>query len=571
MPYPVRNLLENKNEPVVAQLSFSVRDVLGLMLENDYSQLPVVDQQNTPIGFVTFRGITRTLLYLECPIEELVVETVYEKVDKAQVYRGDDDLFDLLDRLRDNSVILVVDSDNRLIGVVTTYDATEYLRMRSEDMMFVADIEATLKDLILTAFTDARGEVNQQNLKAAIEKISTSNQPTKADFAKALSKYLELSQSGKFESVLMLRAYEEHIQKPTKIPEFDELTLYSYIELLLHPDQNDFFQAVFSYTQNQIRKLFQGVRETRNALAHFREINSAQRDQLRYCKDMLEKITGALPEKENTVVGADTKETEPAVSQEDALQIVPMDEEVSPTESKYASLIDKLQKTNPDHDQVKLTFDEINDVLNGGLPPSARIHRAWWANDSIGHVQSQLWLAAGWKTTYINITEETVVFSRIKEVERRYINFYNNVQTKLSKTGVPMKKNISAQGNNWITIYQIPDPGPASAILGFSFTKEKKFRVEFYIDCGNKDKNKMIFDLLHQEQAKLQSAITEPMTWERIDKKRASRVAIYHPGHISDSDEELDKLSTWAVEAMKQLSGAIVEPAQLAIKQVMGI
>ncbi len=571
MPYPVQNLLENKNEPVVAQLSFSVRAVLGLMLENDYSQLPVVDQQNTPIGFVTFRGITRTLLYLECPIDELIVETVYEKVDKTQIYRGDDDLFDLLDKLRDNSVILVVDSDNHLIGVATTYDATEYLRMHSEDMMLVADIEATLKALNLMAFAGPMGEVNQQNLKAAIEKISTSNQPTKADFAKALSKYLELSQSEKLQSALMIKAYEEHIQKPTKIPEFDELTLYSYIELLLHPDQNDFFQSVFPYSQNQIRKLFQGVHKTRNALAHFREINSSQRDQLRYCKDILEKITGALPEKDNAIAGADTQETKPAVSQERLLQIVPMDEETSPTESKYAPLIEKLQAINSDQDQVKLTFDDVDDVLNGGLPPSARIHRAWWANDSIGHVQSQLWLAAGWKTTYINFTEETVVFSRIKEVEKSYISFYNDLQAKLKKTDVPTKKNISIQGNNWIVIYQMPDPGPAVAILGFSFTKERKFRVELYIDAGNKEKNKLIFDLLSQQQEKIEQNTGEPITWERIDKKRASRVAIYHSGHISDADDELDKLSTWAVIAMKNFSSAIVTPAQAAIKQVMGL
>lgn len=480
MPYPVQNLLENKNEPVVAQLSFSVKDVLGLMLDNDYSQLPVVDQKNSPIGFVTFRGITRTLLYLECPIDDLVVETVYEKIDKTQIYRGDDDLFDLLDRLRDNSVILVVDNDNRLTGVVTTYDATEYLRMRSEDMMFVADIEATLKDLNLMAFSDPNGEVNQQKIKAAIEKISTSNQPTKADFAKALNKYLELSQSGEFELALMLKAYEEHIQKPIQIPEFDELTLYSYIELLLHPDQNKFFQMVFPYTQNQVRKLFQGVRETRNALAHFREINSAQRDQLRYCKDILEKITVGLPGKE-IVVDVETHEMNPTTPQENGLPIVPVDEEASPTESKYMALIHKLQKTNPEHDQIRLTFDEIDDVLNGGLPPSARVHRAWWANDTTGHVQSQLWLAAGWKTTYINITEETAVFSRIKEVEKSYINFYNNLQIKLNKASVPMKKNISIQGVYWITIYQIPDSGPAVTILGFSFTKERRFRVELYI------------------------------------------------------------------------------------------
>lgn len=94
--------------------------------------------------------------------------------------------------------------------------------------------------------------------------------------------------------------------------------------------------------------------------------------------------------------------------------------------------------------------------------------------------------------------------------------------------------------------------------------------LSFIFDSGNKEKNKMIFDLLCQEQANIQQACGEEIAWERIDKKRASRVAIYHPGHISNSDEELDKLSAWAAITMKKFSSAIVKPAQAAIKKVMG-
>jgi hypothetical protein len=44
--------------------------------------------------------------------------------------------------------------------------------------------------------------------------------------------------------------------------------------------------------------------------------------------------------------------------------------------------------------------------------------------------------------------------------------------------------------------------------------------------------------------------ITGTFGWERLDDKRASRIALYHRGAISDTEEELASLRTWAVDAM---------------------
>ena len=576
MSYLVCNLLENRGKPVSVQLSTPVTDALSLMLENDFSQLPTIDADEKPIGFVTYRGIIRTIWYLDCPIEELHVENVYEKITKTQIYRSDDNLFDMLDRLRDNNAILVVDGNDRLIGIVTSYDATEYYRMRAEDMMQVEDIEATLKDLILSAFTISNSELNTQKLQAAIEKIKSSNQPTKKDYAIALSQYLTLANGQKVDQSFMEQSYEEYLKQPAIIPEFSELTLYDYIEILLSPDQSEFFQGVFPHSQDQIRKLFHGVRETRNALAHFREIKPAQRDQLLYCKNLLEKITISIPV--NWLVSSSIENVRVQAVQEArqdyfataSTPILPIDEEVSPTESKYAPLIFELQNVVPDQRLVRFTFDRINEILDGGLPPSARTHRAWWANDSVGHVQSQLWLDAGWRTTYINMTDETVVFSCIEAVEKRYINFFSALQTKLNKANIPVKKNVSIHGKNWMTFYQIPEAGAGIAVFGFSFTRQRNFRVEIYIDSGNKEQNKAIYDLLFAQRSEIERKAGQEISWERIDIKRASRIAVYHFGHIADTEDQLEQLRDWAISTMETFYTSIIAPTLQAIKQVVG-
>ncbi|WP_204009099.1 toll/interleukin-1 receptor domain-containing protein [Virgisporangium aurantiacum] len=60
-------------------------------------------------------------------------------------------------------------------------------------------------------------------------------------------------------------------------------------------------------------------------------------------------------------------------------------------------------------DEVTMTFVEIEHLV-GPLPRSARVHRAWWANDS--KVQAQAWKAAGWRVGRVEQHGERVTFVR---------------------------------------------------------------------------------------------------------------------------------------------------------------
>lgn len=63
--------------------------------------------------------------------------------------------------------------------------------------------------------------------------------------------------------------------------------------------------------------------------------------------------------------------------------------------------------------QVTLTFAEVAGVVPGGLPPSAYVHRAWWANEESGtHSHARSWLHAGYRTTDVNLTAGRVTFTR---------------------------------------------------------------------------------------------------------------------------------------------------------------
>lgn len=62
--------------------------------------------------------------------------------------------------------------------------------------------------------------------------------------------------------------------------------------------------------------------------------------------------------------------------------------------------------------EAAMAFGEIERVLGFPLPPSARRHQAWWANNVGTHVNARAWRDAGWKTSRVDLASERVVFVR---------------------------------------------------------------------------------------------------------------------------------------------------------------
>ncbi|MEU4643404.1 hypothetical protein [Micromonospora sp. NPDC023814] len=61
--------------------------------------------------------------------------------------------------------------------------------------------------------------------------------------------------------------------------------------------------------------------------------------------------------------------------------------------SKYDALRDMLRRHNG---EVRYTFAELDDIVPGGLPPSAYRYEAWWSNGDRTHAQCRAWGDAGY-------------------------------------------------------------------------------------------------------------------------------------------------------------------------------
>lgn len=105
----------------------------------------------------------------------------------------------------------------------------------------------------------------------------------KCYFAHQAAKNIELDES------LVEDAFRVIYDRNEQIKEFSELTLGEYIQLFFKDVCWQRCQNVIGLKQEEVKHMFDGVRETRNDLAHFREeeITAQRRLQLKRCADWL--------------------------------------------------------------------------------------------------------------------------------------------------------------------------------------------------------------------------------------------------------------------------------------------
>ncbi|TKV57080.1 DUF4268 domain-containing protein [Nakamurella flava] len=84
---------------------------------------------------------------------------------------------------------------------------------------------------------------------------------------------------------------------------------------------------------------------------------------------------------------------------------------------------------------------------------------------------------------------------------------------------------------------------------GFAFGQRSTLRVEAYIDSGSADLNKRLFDEIHSEAADWEETLGQ-LSWERLDDRKACRIASYQPvSDLEDSDER-ERLIVWAARTL---------------------
>jgi hypothetical protein len=161
--------------------------------------------------------------------------------------------------------------------------------------------------------------------------------------------------------------------------------------------------------------------------------------------------------------------------------------------------------------------------------------------------QSAAWLDEGWRTTSVSMKESRLTFVRTNDREAAYIGFFAKLNARLAtETDFPLR-NLSPQGQNWLVLASLDRSRPELATITASFARRKRLRIELYLDSGGQDANKQRFDRLLARKSEIERAVGEPLEWERLDNRRACRVAVYTKAQILiDADSPI--LLEWAAK-----------------------
>jgi len=222
-------------DPVTVDLDTTIQDALTIMLENEFDQLPVLNDGYVE-GTVTYRTVAKYIKSMDEPrIAEtsvkIALQTEPEFVDR------DRDLFELFETLAEDAYVLIGNRED-LEGILTRYDVFYFLRDEVDPFLKIGEIENSLRELFYNSYDDLEDRIEE----------------TFAD-----------------------RAENDDSYTPPESPEefsFKEYQIFMMRNLDQLPGQ-------LQQDSEMVKHLLEDIRETRNALFHFRaQADEVDRDQL---------------------------------------------------------------------------------------------------------------------------------------------------------------------------------------------------------------------------------------------------------------------------------------------------
>jgi hypothetical protein len=135
--------------PLCTSPDAKVSEAVTLMLQNDYSQLPVTTTERDVKGMFSWKSLgSRLALGKQC-------SKVRECMEAANEIRSDTSLFEAIQQIVEHECVLVRDGTRKLTGIVTTADLSMQFAQLGEPFLQLGQIENHVRNLIGDKYTKA--------------------------------------------------------------------------------------------------------------------------------------------------------------------------------------------------------------------------------------------------------------------------------------------------------------------------------------------------------------------------------------------------------------------------------
>jgi len=142
-----------------------------------------------------------------------------------------------------------------------------------------------------------------------------------------------------------------------------------------------------------------------------------------------------------------------------------------------------------------------------------------------------------------------------KELAERHLlrmEFWKQLLERAKGRPHPHARRVSPGKEHWL------GAGAGKSGLTYSYVvRMDNASVELYIDRGNAEENKRIFDKLYEHKEEIEAIFGAPLEWQRMDERRSSRVRYtLNIGGLRDR-EKWPEMQEAMIDAMIRLSKAL--------------
>lgn len=139
--------LESANsKPISIAPDDSVTKAITLMLANDYSQLPVMTNDRTVKGMISWESIGSRLALGKN------ISHVRQCMESPHEISADTPLFAAIDRIVEHQYVLIRDREQQISGIVTTSDLSRQFKQLGEPFLLIGEIENYVRRMIQDKF-----------------------------------------------------------------------------------------------------------------------------------------------------------------------------------------------------------------------------------------------------------------------------------------------------------------------------------------------------------------------------------------------------------------------------------
>lgn len=144
-----------------------------------------------------------------------------------------------------------------------------------------------------------------------------------------------------------------------------------------------------------------------------------------------------------------------------------------------------------------------------------------------------------------------------KELAERHVlrlKFWEGLLSKAKERGLLMHASRSPTKDSWISA----GSGRSGLTFNYVVWMDDKTAAELYIDTGDRDDNKRIFDTLAAKRDAIDQAFGGKLEWERLDEKRACRIRhTIEEGGLTIGENQWPKIQDAMIDAMRRLANAL--------------